>query len=453
MSFLEPDPYLQINAVLSAIVFTPPSSGAITGVLVILILLLGSALISGSEVAYFSLSPHDLSILKNQEDKSSVRIQSLLSRPEKLLATILITNNFINVGIVIISTYVTSAIIDFSEEPVFAFVLQIVAVTFLILLFGEIVPKLFANQYSLRFARLMSFPIIILEVLFAPLSILLIRSTSFAKRKLLIRHSDLSMGDLSYALDLTSGVIPEEKNILKSIVKFSDIEVVDIMKPRMDVIAVEKSRKLPDIIEIINNSGYSRIPVYVETLDNVIGILYAKDLLAHVDKGEEYNWHSLIRPCYFVPETKKINDLLQEFREKKIHLAIVVDEYGGTEGIVTLEDVLEEIVGEITDESDDIEPLYVKMDENNYVFDAKILLNDFYKILNINSDIFQDIRGDADTLAGLILEIKGEIPGVDEKLNTDGFTFTIVSSDKRRIKKIKVTISGSMKEDNEIAHE
>lgn len=429
--------------------FYPPDSGAIAAMVVIFILLIGSALISGSEVAFFSLSPQNISDLKKQTDKASLRILSLISRPEKLLATILISNNFINVGIVIISTYVTTSVLYFDEEPILAFVFQVIVITFLILLFGEIIPKMFANQYAVRFAKFMSYSLIFMEKLFSPLSILLIRSTNFAKRRLQSKGDNISMVDLSDALDLTSGVVPEERTILKSIVKFGNIEVVDIMKPRMDVVAVEKGRKLSEVIDIINNSGYSRIPVYEETLDNVIGILYVKDLLAYHDNDDNFDWSVIIRPSYFVPETKKINALLQEFREKKIHLAIVVDEYGGTEGIVTLEDVLEEIVGEITDESDEIETLFVKLDENNYIFDAKVLLNDFYKALQISADIFHDFRGDADTLAGLILEMKGEIPVVDEKININGFVFTIVSSDKRRIKKLKVTIVAPNRKDSE----
>jgi len=436
---LESDSFFYLLTGITPITFYPPTTSAVAGIIAILILLCASALISGSEVAYFSLTPADKNKIKNSGDRSSGRILQLLSRPEKLLATILIANNFLNVGIVIISTFVTANIIDFREEPVFAFIFQVVIVTFLILLFGEIIPKLFANQHAVRFARWMSYPLMIMEGLIAPLSILLIKSTSFARKRLRIKGDNISMDELSDALDLTSGVVAEEKNILKSIVKFSNIDVSDIMKPRMDVVAVETGTSLNEVITIINNSGYSRIPVYKDNLDNVVGILYVKDLLSHINKSNDFDWLPLIRPSYFVPGTKKINALLQEFREKKIHLAIVVDEYGGTDGIVTLEDVLEEIVGEITDESDDIEPLYVKLDENNYVFDAKVLLIDFYKVLNIQDDIFENVRGDADTLAGLILELRGEIPAVNEKLKTDDFLFTIVSADRRRIKKVKVT--------------
>lgn len=437
---MESDSFHFVLTIINAITFYPPSSGVITGIFVIFILLIGSALISASEVAFFSLNPDEKNKIKNAREKSAERVAYLLSKPEKLLATILITNNFINVGIVIISTFVTVNVIEISEEPVLAFVIQVVVVTFLIVLFGEIIPKLFANQAAYKFSRIMSYPLLILNKLMTPLSLLLVRSTHFLNRKLKIKAENISMTVLSDALDLTTGVVPAERNILKSIVKFSNINVSDIMKPRMDVVAVETGKSMKEIIAIINESGYSRIPVYKDTLDNIIGILYVKDLIPYIDTNENLNWTSLIRPSYFIPGTKKINALLQEFREKKIHLAIVVDEYGGTDGIVTLEDVLEEIVGEITDETDEIETLYVKMDENNYIFDAKVLLIDFYKALQIQDDIFENVRGDADTLAGLILEIKGEIPKVNEKLKIGDFLFTIVSADKRRIKKVKVRI-------------
>jgi putative hemolysin len=436
---LEPDLFESFNS----FVYYTPSSGVITGIIVILILLICSALISASELAFFSLTTNDLNTLKRQDDKSARRIISLTERVEKLLATILITNNFINVGIIIISTYVTASLLVFYDNHVLVFIIQIVVISFLILLFGEIIPKLFAKQHAVKFASVMSFTIVVLEKIFSPISSILLRSTNFAKRKLKIRSENISMGELSDALDLTSGVVPEEKTILKSIVKFGNIEVVDIMKPRMDIVAVEKGKKFSEVVEFFNTSGYSRIPVYEETLDNISGILYVKDLLACIEKDDSFHWEEIVRPAYFIPESKKINVLLQEFREKKIHLAIVVDEYGGTEGIVTLEDVLEEIVGDITDESDEIETLFVKIDENNYVFDAKVLLNDFYKALSIDADIFEEVRGDADTLAGLILEVKGEIPIINEKLNIDKYTFTIVSSDKRRIKKVKVSIGNA----------
>jgi magnesium and cobalt exporter, CNNM family len=408
--------------------------------LVIFILLIFSAMISGSEVAFFSLDPSQKSKLKEMHTNASHHVLNLLDAPERLLATILIFNNFINVGIVILSTFLTTSLMNFQEEPLLAFLIQVIIVTFLILLFGEIIPKLYANYNSLKFALKLSYPIFILDKLFTPFSSFLLKSTSFVNKRIASQKPNISMVDLSDALDLTSGVVTEEKKILKSIVKFSNIEVDEIMRPRMDVISVDIEAEADHLIEIINESGFSRIPVYSETFDNIQGILYVKDLLPHLEKTENFKWQSLVRPCYFVPGGKKINVLLQEFREKKIHMAIVVDEYGGTEGIVTLEDILEEIVGEITDESDEIETHYTKIDDRNYLFNGKVLLNDFYKSLNVPEDIFVKIKGEADTLAGLVLELIGDIPAQNDILSVDPFTFTIVSVDNRRIKKIKVTI-------------
>ncbi len=431
---------------LLSIHLNPITPGIITGITAIVILLAGSAFVSGSEVAFFSLNPGHRSKLRHMHTNASKRVLRLLADPERLLATILISNNFINIAIVIISTFITTEIFDFTESPVWAaFFIQIVVVTFLILLIGEIIPKLYANHLALRFSLFISYPILIAEKLFLPLSRFLILSTSLVNKKLSSKRPNISMIDLSDALDLTTGVITEEKKILKSIVRFSNIEVNEIMRPRMDVVAVDINTEPDRLTEIINESGYSRIPVYSETFDNVKGILYVKDLLPHLEKGENFNWQSLIRPSYYVPGGKKINILLQEFREKKIHLAIVVDEYGGTEGIVTLEDILEEIVGEITDESDEIESYYTKLDDRNYVFDGKILLNDFYRALGIQEDIFEKIKGDADTLAGLLLEVIGDIPAVNEKFTIDPFTFTINAVDNRRIKKIKVTLDKPLK--------
>lgn len=430
---------------LLALNLNPVTPGIIIGIIVIVLLLVGSAAVSGSEVAYFSINPGQRNKLMHMHTNASHRVLKLLARPERLLATILISNNFINIGIVIISTFLTAEIFDFSENPVWAFVIQVVVVTFLILLIGEIIPKLYANHRAMRFSLFISYPLLIIDKLFAPLSNFLIVSTSLVNKKLASKKSNISMVDLSDALDMTTGVVTEEKKILKSIVRFSNIEVDEIMRPRMDVVAVDINTELSRLTEIVNESGYSRIPVYSETFDNVKGILYVKDLLPHLEKSDSFGWQSLIRPSYYVPGGKKINILLQEFREKKIHLAIVVDEYGGTEGIVTLEDILEEIVGEITDESDEVESFYTRIDDRNYVFDGKVLLNDFYKSLGIQEDIFEKVKGDADTLAGLLLEVLGDIPAVNEKFTIDPFTFTINSVDNRRIKKIKVTLDKPLK--------
>jgi len=442
---LDTEPYLCILHNLLVIHLNPITPGIIIGFVSIFLLLIGSALVSGSEVAYFSLQPFQINKLKEMNTKGSLRVLSLLGKPEKLLATILISNNFINIGIVIISTFITTSIFDFSEEPLFAFLIQVVVITFLLLVFGEIIPKLYANQNALKFSIFMSYPLFFLGKLFYPVSNILIRSTNIVNKKLSSGRPNITMVDLSDALDLTTGFVQEDKRILKSIVKFSNIEVNEIMKPRMDVVAVDLETELSELVKVVNDSGFSRIPVYSETFDNRRGILYVKDLLPHIEKDDKFNWHPLIRPSYFVPGSKKINVLLQEFREKKIHLAIVVDEYGGTEGIVTLEDILEEIVGEITDESDEIESFYTKIDDKNYVFDAKTLLNDFYKTVHVQEDIFEKIRGDADTLAGLVLELLGDLPSMNDVIKVEPFTFTVISVDNRRIKKIKVSLDRPIK--------
>jgi len=437
---LEPESHFSILNLFLSIHFNPLNSEILISIFIVFILLIGSALVSGSEVAFFSLSPSQLDKIRELESKKAELLGKLLKTPERLLATILIANNFINVAIVIISTFITTSIVDFREEPFWAFFIQVVTVTFLLLLFGEIIPKLYANQFALKFSLFMSGPLFILNKLFTPVSSILIRSTSFVNKRLRTKKSNLSMGDLADAIDLTTGVVHEEKKILKSIVKFTNIEVIEIMKPRIDVVAVEIGENLKALINLINESGFSRIPVYEETFDKVKGTLYVKDLLPYIEHQSDFQWQNLIRPSYFVPGSKKINVLLQEFREKKNHLAIVVDEYGGTEGIVTLEDILEEIVGEITDESDEIESLFTKLDDKNYMFDAKVLLNDFYKALQIQEDIFEKKKGDSDTLAGLILEVTGEIPSLNDIVKINNFTFTIASVDKRKINKIRLTI-------------
>lgn len=363
----------------------------------------------------------------------------MLKKPESLLANILITNNFINVGIVIISSFITVSIFDFTQSHILGFVIQVIVITFLILLFGEIIPKIYADKFSSKFALFMVIPLKILSKLFRPLIFLLTRSTSFVNKRLAKKGKNLSMDDLSEALDLATGVFTEEKKMLEGIVKFSNLEASEIMKPRTDVIDVDIKASMTELIQVIMDSGYSRIPVYENTADNVKGILYVKDLLPYLKKVK-FKWQALIRPPFYVPETKKINDLLQEFQKMKIHLAIVVDEYGGTEGIVTMEDILEEVVGEITDESDDTEETYKKLGPDTWLFDGKTLLNDFFKITEVEDEIFDDVRGEAETLAGLLLELKGEFPNQDDVVDCKNLQFTVTQMEKRRIKEIKVFI-------------
>ena len=364
--------------------------------IILLFLLLCSALASASEVAYFSLSPGELEKLK---EKGYDKVANLHQKPNLLLSTILITNNFVNVGIVILSTYLVNSLFDFSGNPVLGFIIQVIGVTFIILLFGEIIPKLYANRSQVKMAIFMAGPLTFLTYLFRPLSTLLIRSTSLISKRM-AKKDGLSMDQLSKALELTEDAeINDEKDILEGIVRFSNIAAIDIIRPRINIIALD----IEDSFEVVKN----------------------------------FAWQSLIRPAYFVPETKKINDLLEEFQVKKVHMAIIVDEYGGTSGIVTMEDILEEIVGEINDEYDEKEETYTKLSNNTYIFEACTLLNDFIKIVDADPDSFKDIEGEADTLAGLILEIKGELPGKNDVITYQSHKFTILEVDNRRIKKIK----------------
>jgi putative hemolysin len=435
---LETEPFLLLILAGIDITFYPVTGGILAALLTVLVLLFGSAMISGSEVAFFSLSPSDLSSLSESGTKRSQAILNTLRKPRRLLGTILITNNFINVGIVIISAYIMGSTIDFSGSQVLEFIIQVVVVTLILLLFGEILPKFYANQYSMRFALFMVYPLRVFEKIFYPLSSFLIFSTSIVNKRIK-KKQNISMDDLSGALEITANDIAEEKDILEGIIKFGNIDVSEIMKARINVVAVDIKAKLSELIEIVIESGYSRIPVYTENPDNIKGVLYIKDLLPHLHKSDNFKWQSLIRPPYYVPENKKIDDLLREFQTKKIHMAIVIDEYGGTNGIVTLEDIIEEIVGEIRDESDDEEFMFRQVDESSWLFDGKTSLNDFFKIVGVAPELFDNVKGDADTLAGLLLEIKGAIPAKDEAFELNDFTFQVESVDKRRIKQILVT--------------
>lgn len=397
------------------------------------ILLLFSALISGSETAYFSLSPKQIDEIKESDH---TKVLALLSNPNNLLATILISNNFVNIGIVILSTYLTTSIFDFTNAPAIGFIIQVIVVTFLLLLFGEIIPKVYATQYSKRFCIFMAYPLNILSKIFKPLSFILTNTTSFLDKRLQ-KKENISLDELSQALELASEDIREEKEILEGIVKFGNINCEEVMTARVNVIALDIKTDFGNVKKSIIESGFSRLPIFHNTFDNIKGILYVKDLLPHIHKQKSFKWQSLIRPPYFVPKTKKISDLLEDFQEKKIHLSFVVDEYGGCSGIVTMEDIMEEIVGEISDELDDEELMYTLNKKGAYIFEASILLNDFFKIVKLDDSSFDEIKGEADTLAGLILEIKGEIPEPKEEIIYRNFKFTILAVDNRRIKKIQ----------------
>ncbi|MPQ45823.1 gliding motility-associated protein GldE [Marinifilum sp. N1E240] len=400
------------------------------------LLLFCSALISGSEVALFSLSPQQVNDIEAEDNTKNKHLLKLLRMPEKLLATILIANNFVNVGIVILSSFITNSLVDFSNAETIGFIVQVVIITFLLLLFGEIIPKVYATQTSVRFSKFMAFPLFYLEKIFRPLSVILIKSTSIVNKRI-SKKQNISMGDLSQALELTADEITEEMEILEGIVNFGNINVEEIMKSRVDVIAMDVRDGFGKVKSTIIESGYSRIPVYDGTFDNVSGILYVKDLLPHHHKPNTFRWQSIIRPPYYVPETKKINDLLEEFQTQKNHMAIVVDEYGGTSGIITMEDILEEIIGDITDESDEEKDTFTLEKDGSYLFEGKTLLNDFFKIVDLDSDIFENVKGDADTLAGLLLEIKGEIPQKKEEFTYESYRFIVEAVDNRRIKKIR----------------
>jgi putative hemolysin len=397
-------------------------------------------MVSGSEVAFFSLTPTETEVLTEKESKRSKLALSLLKKPEDLLANILISNNFINVGIIILSSFITNALMDITGAPALGFIIQVVIITFLILLFGEIVPKIYSERFSVPFAMVMSFPLRFTDRIFRPLIFILTKSTSLVNKRLSSKKQNISMDDLSEALDIATGVFSEEKKMLEGIVNFSTLEASEIMKPRMDVTDVSTHISIAELKEVILNSGYSRIPVYEDTNDNVKGLLYVKDLLPHIKKAK-FKWQTLIRPPFFVPETKKINDLLQEFQQTKIHMAIVVDEYGGMKGIVTMEDILEEVVGEITDESDETEEFYEKINDSTYLFDGKTLLNDFFKVTGLEAELFDDVRGEAETLAGLVLELKGDFPKINDALDCKHISFTITDMDKRRIKQMKIQIN------------
>lgn len=446
MEIIAADPFQFILAIILSSSDALGYPGVVLSIMAILVLLAGSALMSGSEVAFFSLGPNQLHELRSSDRASDKTILHLLETPKRLLATILISNNFINVAIVIISTFLVNGLIDFEKIQYWmAFLIQVVVITALLLLLGEIMPKVYATRRNLNLARMMASPLKILVGLFYPLSSLLVSSTNLIDKRISRNSYNVSMSEISDAIELTTGTdTPEgEKKILQGIARFGDTEVKEIMKSRMDVTAVDISTGYKELLKMIIEAGYSRIPAYEDSFDNIKGILYIKDLLPHLHEEDVFNWRLLLRDALFIPENKRINDLLQEFQEKKIHMAIVVDEYGGTSGIVTLEDILEEIVGEISDEHD--EPIgefeYTKLDDWNYIFEGKTSLNDLIKILNLEDDIFDKVRGDADSLAGLILELIQKMPERNEKTSYKNFTFTVKAVDKRRIKRVLVTLS------------
>ena len=442
MHSLDPDSYLcRLAELFDGVTVYPPSLGAIIAIVLAVLLLFASGFVSASEIAFFSLSPSDLSEIEEENHSSDKYIASLLEDSERLLATILISNNFVNVTIIMLCNYFFAEVVDFGESVIVEFLVITVILTFLLLLFGEIMPKIYSAQHTLRFCRFAAPIIMVLKKVFNPLSGLLVRSSVIVNKCVAKRNYNISVDELSQALELTDKTeISEESNILEGIIRFGGETAKEVMTPRLDMVDLDIASSFKEVLDCVVENGYSRVPVYEDSRDNIKGILYIKDLLPHLKKNEDFHWQNLIRPAYFVPETKMIDDLLRDFQANKIHIAIVVDEFGGTSGIVTMEDIIEEIVGEINDEYDEEERSYVKINDHTYVFEAKTLLSDFYKVMKVDTDTFEDIEGDADTLAGLLLEIKGEFPKLHEKLEFGHFSFEVLEMDARRILKVKVMI-------------
>lgn len=447
---MEPEYPLSFISFLSGIIVTAPDFNTIIGFLILIILLIGSALMSASEVAYFSFRPEDIEKFKSNKNKQTQTALKLYNKPEKLLSTVLVANNTINIAVVLLAAYLSSRMFDFSSNPLIGFIINVVVITSILLFFGEVMPKVYASRNHVKVAFFMASPLIVLIKIFQPVTSALIFSSSFVKKRTGTRRSNISMDDLSDALELTSDDFNEDEKILKGIVNFGNTNVSAIMCPRIDVTAIDIKSGFDKIVPVIISSGFSRIPVYSGSFDTVKGILFAKDVLPYTNNSTGFKWQALLRQPYFVPETKKINDLLKEFQTKKIHMAVVIDEYGGTSGIVSLEDILEEIVGEITDESDEDQLMFRKLDEKTYIFEGKTLLNDFYKVYEIEEDLFEEVRGESETLAGLILELTGEIPQKDQIIKHGDFIFRIESADRRRIKEIRVEIN---KDDADIKKE
>lgn len=433
---MDPDPSSLL------LIFLEINTSFLVSFVLLFILLLCSALISGAEVALFSLKKGDIETADADSSKSIILITSLLERPKKLLATILVANNFINIAIVILFAYIGQFLFSSIENEVFRFLLEVICATFLILLFGEIIPKIYASRNSLKFSIAIARPLRFLDVVFSPISIPLQFITIQIQNGLGKQKSNISVDQLSQALELTNDddTTKEEQQILQSIVSFGNTDTKQVMRPRMDIFAVNIDAEFNTIIPEIINNGYSRIPVFEENIDKVVGILYVKDLLPHLNK-KIFDWKTILREPFFVPENKKLDDLMQEFQIKKVHLAIVVDEYGGTSGVISLEDIIEEIVGDISDEYDVDDLNFSKIDENNYRFDGKTSLKDIYKILSIeDNSLFEDKKGEAETIAGFILELSGGFPRVGIEINFGNYVFTIEAIDKKRIKQIRLTI-------------
>ena len=435
--------FLSIEQALSDISFNPISLGVVIAILITIVLLGLSAFASASEIAYFSLSPSDLSELSEERTEQDKAINMLRDDSERTLATILITNNFVNVTIIMLCNYIFTSLVYFGEKAYWLqFLIVTVLLTFLLLLFGEIIPKVYSRENPLAFCRRSVNGILFFRRLFWVFETILLRSGFLASKVIKNDQQILSVDELEHALELTDkNDIKEEQKMLQGIVRFGDETVREVMTSRQDIVALNINSSFSDVLKSIVENNYSRIPVYQNNDDNIKGVLYIKDLLPHLTKPTSFKWQTLMRPPHFVPETKRLDDMMKDFKENKVHIAIVVDEFGGTSGLITLEDILEEIVGEINDEYDEEDTSYSKLNYNTYVFDGKTLLSDVTRILEVDDDYFSEIEGDADSLAGLLLEIKGDFPTMHERIEYRNFMFEILKVDGRRISKVKITIS------------
>lgn len=408
----------------------------------VIVLISCSALISGSENAFFGLTKNQINELTEPDNTIAKYISYLVQHPKHLLATILISNTFVNIAIVLVSTVAISIVFQFSEFPILGFFIEVVLVTFILVLFGEVMPKIYASQNNIRVAKFMAGPMFLLNKILTPFVFILVKSTSIIDKRITKKGHIFSIDELTHAIDITNEeeTPKEEKIILKSIVNFGNITVKQIMQQRPDITAIKSDTPYKQLLLKISDWGYSRVPIFTDNLDNIIGILFIKDLLPHLSKDDTFEWKTLIRKPYFVPESKKIDDLLKEFQTKRVHFAVVVDEFGGTQGIVTMEDILEEIFGEINDEFDEDETVYSRLNDTTYVFEAKMLINDMCRFIGVETEVFDDIRNDADTLAGMLLELEGELPTKGAVILYKDFKFVIESVDKRRIKRVKVEL-------------
>ncbi|EOZ91982.1 Hemolysin [Indibacter alkaliphilus LW1] len=440
----DPYPSIMLLAEINAV----SASYLILNSIIFILLLIASGLVSGSEVAFFSLTAEDISAIQDNPDRRSAKAIALIEAPKKLLSTVLILNNLINIGIVTLTTFVAWTLFGFNATGILVILVQTVGVTFAIVFFGEIVPKVYATKANVQFSLMMAPVITVFSYLLMPISYFLMTISDVIEKRIEKKGYTLSVNELNQALEITTeDTTEEEKDILKGIVNFGTLSVKQVMRSRMDITAIELEMDFHELMDKINKSGYSRIPVFRETIDNIEGILYIKDLLPHIDHNEDFEWQKLVRKGFFIPENKKVDSLLKDFQQKRVHMAIVVDEYGGTSGLVTLEDLIEEIIGEINDEFDDIEDFYFKeIDPSTFIFEGKVSLNDFCKKLEVDPQIFDEVKGESESLGGLLLELNSNFPKNGSKIRFDIFEFTVLAVDAKRIKKVKVHLPDYEKE-------